>query len=130
MIENVVLIGVVLAVCVLTDVALLLLVKILPMYYPSDLKVSRWESGNLPIKHPKFTLPMQYFGFMFMFMAAEPIIVLLLLLSAYPSMEFIALMLMVLLLLLPAIYVGYKAAIEMADIGTKHQKKEGDRRWL
>ncbi len=125
MIENVVLIGIVLAVCVLTDVALLLLVKILPMYYPSDLKVSRWEAGNIPIRHPKFTLPMQYLGFMFMFMAAEPIIVLLLLLSAYPSMEFIALMLMVLLLLLPAIYVGYKASLDIAGIGAGHQKRRG-----
>ncbi len=120
MIENVVLIGVVLAVCVLTDVSLLLLIKILPVYYPSDLKESRWESGNLPIQHPKFTLPMQYFGFMFMFMAAEPVIVLLLLLSAYPSLEFIAVMLVVLLLLLPTIYVGYKAALEVADIGIRH----------
>jgi len=52
-------------------------------------------------------------------MAAEPIIVVLLLLSAYPSLDFIVLMLMVLLLLLPAIGVGYKASLEIA--GLKHK---------
>ena len=119
MIENVVLIGLVLLVCVATDFALLIIIKILPMYYPSEVKMSRWEAGNLPIKYPKFTLPMQYFGFMFMFMAAEPIIVVLLLLSAYPSLDFIVLMLLVLLLLLPAIGVGYKVSLEIA--GLKHK---------
>ena len=34
MIENVVLVGLVLLVCVATDFALLVIIKILPMYYP------------------------------------------------------------------------------------------------
>ncbi len=116
MIENVVLVALVLLICVVTDVALLIIVKLLPLYYPSELKTSRWEAGNPPIKYPKFVLPMQYLGFMFMFMAAEPIIVVLLILSAYPSQDFVVLTLVVLLLLLSAIYVGYRTSLEIAGL--------------
>jgi|GEM_PF-280625 len=120
MIENAVVVGLVLGFCVIMDLAILVLSKILPIYFPSAVKQSRWEAGNLPIERPKYTLPMQYFGFMFMFMAAEPILVVLLLLSAYPTTDFILLLLLALLLLVPAIWVGYKVALEMAAGGSKH----------
>ncbi|RLG34862.1 NADH-quinone oxidoreductase subunit A [Methanosarcinales archaeon] len=111
MIENAAVVGLLLAVCVLMDSVLLILSKIWPRYHPTEVKMSRWESGNLPIRNPKYTLPMQYFGFMFMFMAAEPILVILLLLSAYPTVHlYPVLLLLSLLLLLPAIYVGYKVS--------------------
>ena len=116
MIDNVVIVGLLFAICIVMDVALLIISKILPMYYPSDVKQSRWESGNLPLKNQKYVMPMQYFGYMFMFMAAEPILVVLFLFSAYPmAPNFITLLLLSLLLLIPAIYVGFKASEEMAS---------------
>jgi NADH-quinone oxidoreductase subunit A len=114
MMENAIIIGFVLLVCVLIDIIILILSKIWPVYHLSEVKTSRWEAGNLPIRYPKYTLPMQYLGFMFMFMAAEPILVILLLFSAYPAVNFYILLLLALLLLLPAIYVGYKISVEMA----------------
>ena len=115
MIENVLIIGVLILICVLTDGILLLLVKILPRYDPTEVKMMRWEAGNPPMKFQKYTLPMQYFGYMFLFMAAEPIVVILLLFSAYHGLSFLVLLLLSLLLLLPAIYVGYKIALETAE---------------
>jgi len=115
MIENALIIGVLIVICVLVDGVLLLLVKILPRYNLTEIKTMRWEAGNPPMKFPKYTLPMQYFGYMFLFMAAEPIIVILLLFSAYPSGSFTILLLLSLLLLLPAVYVGYKITLEMAE---------------
>ncbi len=115
MIEAVLIIAVLIFICVLVDGALLLLVKILPSYNLTEIKTMRWEAGNPPMKFPKYTLPMQYFGYMFLFMAAEPIIVILLLFSAYPNGSFTILLLLSLLLLLPAVYVGYKITLEMAE---------------
>jgi len=115
MLENVLIIAVLVIVCVTVDGVLLLLVKILPRYNLTEIKTMRWEAGNPAMKFPKYTLPMQYFGYMFLFMAAEPIIVLLLLFSAHPSLSFTMLLLLSLLLLLPALYVGYKISLEMAD---------------
>jgi NADH:ubiquinone oxidoreductase subunit 3 (subunit A) len=115
MIEAVLVIGVLIAVCVLVDLILLLLVKVLPRYNLTEIKTMRWEAGNPPMKFPKYTLHMQYFGYLFLFMAAEPIIVVLLLFSAHPSVSFTLLLLLSLLLLLPALYVGYKIALEMAE---------------
>jgi NADH:ubiquinone oxidoreductase subunit 3 (subunit A) len=120
MIENALLIGILILICVLTDGTLLILVKLLPRYDLTEVKTMRWEAGNPPMKYPKYTLPMQYFGYMFLFMAAEPIVVILLLFSAYcmeenVKMYFSVLLLLSLLLLLPALYVGYKIALEMAE---------------
>ncbi len=116
MIENALVVVLLFAVCIIMDVALLIISKIIPMYYPSEVKQSRWEAGNLPIKNQKFVLPMQYFGFMFMFMAVEPVIVTLFLFSAYPrAPNFIPILLLSLLLLVPAVYVGYKVSVEIAS---------------
>jgi len=115
MIENAFIIGVLILVCVLVDGVLLLLIRVIPRYNLTEIKTMRWEAGNPPMKFPKYTLPMQYFGYMFLFMAAEPIIVILLLFSAYPSGSFTILLLLSLLLLLPAVYVGYKITLEMAE---------------
>jgi len=114
MLENALIIGVLVLICVLVDVILLLLVRVLPRYNLTEIKTMRWEAGNPPMKFPKYTLPMQYFGFMFLFMAVEPIVVILLLFSAYPSASFMILLLLSLLLLLPALYVGYTITLEMA----------------
>jgi len=114
MLENALIIGVLVLICVLVDVILLLLVRVLPRYNLTEIKTMRWEAGNPPMKFPKYTLPMQYFGFMFLFMAVEPIVVILLLFSAYPSASFMILLLLSLLLLLPALYVGYTITLEIA----------------
>jgi len=115
MIENVLLIVVLILICVLVDGALLLLIRIVPRYNLTEIKTMRWEAGNPAMKYPKYTLPMKYTGYMFLFMAVEPIIVLLLLYSAHPSLSFTMLLLLSLLLLIPAIYVGYKMSLEMAE---------------
>nr|QNO53348.1 hypothetical protein KFLEFLPM_00001 [Methanosarcinales archaeon ANME-1 ERB6] len=119
MIGNVVVVGLVLVICILLDIVFFTLTKIWPRYYPSEVKQSRWESGNMPIRLPKYTLPMPYFGFMFMFMAAEPILVIILLFSAYPTVYFYAVLLLSLLLLLPTIYVGYKVSVEESILKLK-----------
>jgi NADH:ubiquinone oxidoreductase subunit 3 (subunit A) len=126
MIEAVLIIAVLIVICVLTDGVLLVLVKLLPRYNLTEIKTWRWEAGNPPMKFPKYTLPMQYFGYMFLFMAAEPIIVIMLLFSAHQgSTGFWVLLLLSLLLLLPAIYVGYEVTLTMAE--SKGIKKSGER---
>jgi NADH:ubiquinone oxidoreductase subunit 3 (subunit A) len=118
MIENVLIIAVLIVVTVLIDVVLLLLVKVLPRYNLTEIKTMRWEAGNPPLEFPKYTLPMQYFGYMFLFMAAEPIVVILLLFAAHPSLSFTLLLLLSLVLLLPAVYVGYGLTREMEEAGS------------
>ena len=115
MIEAVLLIAVLIVVSVLIDVVLLLLVKVLPRYNLTEIKTMRWEAGNPPMKFPKFTLPMQYVGYMYLFMAVEPIVVLLLLFAAHPGMSYLLFLALTLVLLLPALYVGYKITLEMAE---------------
>jgi NADH:ubiquinone oxidoreductase subunit 3 (subunit A) len=115
MIENVLIIGVLIAVCVLVDLILLLLVKILPRYDLTEIKTMRWEAGNPPMKFPKYTLSMQYFGYMYLFMAVEPVVVLLLLFAAYQTVSFMMLLLLSLVLMVPAIYAGYTITFEMAE---------------
>jgi NADH:ubiquinone oxidoreductase subunit 3 (subunit A) len=115
MIEAILLIVIIVLICVVTDGLLLVLVKLLPRYDLTEIKTMRWEAGNPPMKNPKYALPMQYFGYMFLFMAAEPIVVILFLLAACPGFNFTVLLLLSLLLLLPAIYVGYKIAGVMSE---------------
>lgn len=115
MIETVLLIAILIVVSVLIDGVLLLLVKVLPRYNLTEIKTMRWEAGNPPMKLPKFTLPMQYFGYMYLFMAAEPIVVLLLLFAAHPGTSYLLFLVLTLVLLLPALYVGYQITLEMAE---------------
>ncbi|HDM36386.1 MAG TPA: NADH-quinone oxidoreductase subunit A [Candidatus Syntrophoarchaeum butanivorans] len=112
MMEKAVVIGLVLALCILTDLAILTLAKLLPRYNRTDRKVSRWEAGNLPVGRAKGLLPMQYLSFMFLFMALEPITVVLFIFAAHPTIGFYILLLISLLLILPTVYIGYKAATE------------------
>ena len=115
MIEAILLIGLIVLICVLVDGILLLLVKILPTYDLTEIKTMRWEAGNPPMKNPKYALPMQYFGYMFLFMAVEPVVVILFLFASCPGYNFLLILLLSLLLLLPAIYVGYKIALAMSE---------------
>jgi len=115
MIEAILLIGIIVLICLVTDGLLLVLVKILPRYDRTEIKTMRWEAGNPPMKNPKYALSMQYFGYMFLFMAVEPIIVILFLFAACPGLNFTVLLLLSMVLLLPAIYIGYKIAGVIAD---------------
>ncbi|MCS7143632.1 MAG: NADH-quinone oxidoreductase subunit A [Archaeoglobaceae archaeon] len=116
MIESALIIAIVIAVALITDVAILILIKILPKYRPTEVKLQRFEAGNIPIGIPKWTLPMQYLGFVIIFMCFEPIIVLLLLISALPIFEGYFITLIALILLLPALYVGYNYSLEIANL--------------
>ncbi|MDI9610167.1 MAG: NADH-quinone oxidoreductase subunit A [Archaeoglobaceae archaeon] len=116
MIENVLVILLIVAVALITDVAVLILVKVLPKYRLTEVKIQRFEAGNIPIGHPKWVLPMQYFGFVVMFLALEPIFVLILLLSAVASLDVYAFTIIALALLLPALFVGYNYSLEVAGL--------------
>jgi len=116
MIENLLVLVLIVAVALLTDVAVLLLVKYLPRYRLTPVKVQRFEAGNLPVGYPKWVLPMQYLGFVILFLALEPVFVLILLLSAVKSTDVYAFTLIALALLLPALYAGYNYSLEVAGL--------------
>ena len=116
LISNAIIIFIVIAIALITDAAILILAKILPRYRPTNIKMQRFEAGNPPVGIPKWVLPMQYLGFILLFMAAEPIVVLLLLFSAHPTIDVYALTLIGFVFLLPAVYVGYNYALEIAKL--------------
>jgi len=108
MIEEVFVIGLVIGVCLITDVAIIVMAKLLPKYNLTELKTSRWEAGNLPVESPKYLLPMQYLGFMLIFMAVEPIAVVLFILSACPHINYYILLILLTMILVPGILIGYR----------------------
>jgi NADH-quinone oxidoreductase subunit A len=116
MLENTLVVVIVVAVALITDIAILVLAKILPRYRPTDVKISRFEAGNPPVGLQKWTLPMQYIGFMIMFMAFEPVLVLLLLFSGTPTLDVFVLTLLAFVLILPALYVAYNYSLEIAKL--------------
>ncbi|MFN3384334.1 MAG: NADH-quinone oxidoreductase subunit A [Archaeoglobaceae archaeon] len=116
MIENALIIAIVVAVAIITDVAVLILIRVLPRYRPTEMKLQRFEAGNVPIAIPKWTLPMQYLGFVIIFMTFEPVIVLLLLISALPTLESYLITLIAFILLLPTLFVGYRYSLEVAGL--------------
>jgi len=127
-VDNIIVIGALIFISLFIDVAILILAKILPKANPTEIKISRYEAGNIPIRNPKYKLPMQYFGFMFMFMAAEPVIVLLLLFSVYPGTSFYILLAISFVLLFPAIYAGYRMTLEITY--GKEMKERRESLWM
>ncbi|MDK2795665.1 MAG: hypothetical protein PWQ22_968 [Archaeoglobaceae archaeon] len=123
MIENLLVLILVVAVALITDVAVLILIKILPKYRMTPVKVQRFEAGNIPIGHPKWVLPMQYLGFVIIFLALEPVFVLILLLSAVPTADVYAFTLIALALFIPALYAGFNYSLDIA--GLKRGGKDG-----
>ncbi len=114
--ESALIVGILIGVCIIMDIAILGLAKILPRKNPTPVKIQRFEAGNPPLGVPKFVMPMQYMGFMVMFMALEPILVLLLLLSAHPTSGFAYLVLLSIVLIIPPIYVAYNYSLDIAII--------------
>lgn len=102
--------------CLIIDGAIVVLAKVLPKYNPTFVKTQRFEAGNPPLAAPKYVLPMQYAGFLIMFMAVEPVLVLLLLFSAYPTIDAIVLILISIVLLIPVVYVSYQYALDIAKL--------------
>ncbi|MEM2070337.1 MAG: NADH-quinone oxidoreductase subunit A [Archaeoglobaceae archaeon] len=115
-VESTLVIAVIVAVALLTAVAVLILAKIFPKYTITDVKIARFEAGNVPIGWQKSKDPMQYIGFMLLFMSLEPVTVLILLFAAFPSIDVYALTLTALIMFIPAIYVGYRYAVEIAKL--------------
>ena len=116
LVENALIVTIVIVVALIADIAILVMAKILPRYRPTDVKISRFEAGNPPLGSQKWTLPMQYLGFMVMFMAFEPILVLLLLFSSFPNLDVFALTILAFLLILPGLYVAYNYSLEIAEL--------------
>jgi len=112
--DNIIIIGAVILLSLVMDGAILVLAKILPRYKKSEIKVLRYEAGNIPERNPKKRIPMQYFGYMYMFMALEPVIVLLLIMAVFAGINFFMLLGVAAIAFIPAIYFGYKLTLEMA----------------
>ena len=113
--QEVIAVIIVIAVAVLTDIVILGVAKILPKRKPSKLKYMRWEAGNIPIATPKYVLSMQYFGYLILFMALEPVVVLLFLFSAFPSVEVIKLFVISIIAFAPAIYFSFDYILKLAS---------------
>lgn len=116
MIENLLVLLLIVAVALITDLAVLILIKILPKYRMTPVKIQRFEAGNIPIGHPKWVLPMQYLGFVVIFLALEPVFVLILLLSTVPTADVYAFTLFALALLIPALYAGFSYSMDVAGL--------------
>ncbi|OYT34907.1 NADH-quinone oxidoreductase subunit A [Archaeoglobales archaeon ex4484_92] len=116
LVENTIILGVLVGIALLTDLIILILAKFLPRYRLTELKIQRFEAGNVPIGIPKWVLPMQYIGFMLLFMGVEPIIVVLFLIVAFKTLDIYFITLVSFLILVPAIYVGYKYSLEIAEL--------------
>jgi len=113
-VKEVVAVALVIIIAVLTDVALLLIARILPKRKPTDLKYMRWEAGNIPLATPKYVLPMQYYGYLILFMALEPVAVLFMLIAVYPAYA-IQLFALSAIIIAPAVYYAFYQAYELAE---------------
>ncbi|ADB58625.1 NADH-quinone oxidoreductase subunit A [Archaeoglobus profundus] len=102
------LIGLVVAVGLVIDLIMLILTKLLPEKVKSEVKEMRYEAGNVPIERPKHALPFQYVPYLILFLAVEPIAVLMLLLS--PFSDYIKFLAVTLALLIPPLLGGVKLA--------------------
>ncbi|MCS7121108.1 MAG: NADH-quinone oxidoreductase subunit A [Archaeoglobaceae archaeon] len=116
MVESILIVLIIIAVTLIIDLVIVVLAKILPKYKPTPVKLSRFEAGNVPVGFQKWKLPMQYIGFMVLFMTLEPVAVLLLLFAALPTIDVYAITLIALVMFLPVVYVGYDYSLEIAKL--------------
>ena len=107
---EVIVVAFVIVISIVTDVAVYAISRILPKRNPTELKYLRWESGNVSAGLPKYTLPMQYYGFVVLFMAFEPVVVLLLLFALFPGVEYLEFLAISFIAMLPAFYFAYRIA--------------------
>ena len=103
-------------IALITDAAIMYVARRLAARNPNPSKLQRYEAGNPPVGEARYVFPVQYVGFLLMFLGMEPIIVILLILSsaAVMALPIVYIILAVLVIVLPSIYVGYKYALKMA----------------
>jgi NADH-quinone oxidoreductase subunit A len=95
----------------ITDVAIVLVARYVAARRPSPVKELRYEAGNPPVGAPKYVLPVQYIGFLVMFLGIEPVVALLLVLASWGLTP---LLLALALPILPGIYVTYRLSLKLA----------------
>ncbi len=106
---------VLLVVAIITDAAIIYVTRRLAARNPNVVKLQRYEAGNPPVGEARYVFPVQYVGFLLMFLGIEPIMVILLVISSMTITVLTVIMIVIILLItLPSIYVGYKYALEMA----------------
>ena len=107
---------VLLVLAVITDAAIMYITRKLAARNPNVVKLQRYEAGNPPVGEARYVFPIQYVGFLLVFLGMEPVIVILLILSsaAVVGMPIVIMILAILLIALPSVYVGYKYALKMA----------------
>ncbi|KUO81848.1 MAG: NADH-ubiquinone oxidoreductase [Vulcanisaeta sp. OSP_8] len=107
---------VLLVIALITDAAIIYVTRRLAAKNPNAVKLQRYEAGNPPVGEARYIFPIQYVGFLLVFLGMEPVIVILLILSsaAVVGMPIVIMILVILLIALPSIYVGYKYALKMA----------------
>ena len=112
----------------LIDAILIVFVKLFVQTKPTTIKMMRYEAGNPPLGQFRYVLPMQYFGYLFMFVALEPLFALILVLSVSTFSLPYALSLLILIatcvvVLVPLLYVAYRFSIEIAYMFEKKVKR-------
>jgi len=107
---------VLLVIALITDAAIIYVTRRLAAKNPNAVKLQRYEAGNPPVGEARYIFPIQYVGFLLVFLGMEPIIVILLILSsaAVVGMPIVTMILAILLIALPSVYVGYKYALKIA----------------
>jgi NADH-quinone oxidoreductase subunit A len=107
---------VLLVIALITDAAIIYVTRRLAAKNPNAVKLQRYEAGNPPVGEARYIFPIQYVGFLLVFLGMEPIIVILLILSsaAVVGMPIVTMILVILLIALPSVYVGYKYALKIA----------------
>jgi NADH:ubiquinone oxidoreductase subunit 3 (chain A) len=107
---------VLLVIALITDAAIIYVTRRLAAKNPNAVKLQRYEAGNPPVGEARYIFPIQYVGFLLVFLGMEPVIVILLILSsaAVVGMPIVIMILVILLIALPSVYVGYKYALKMA----------------
>jgi len=107
---------VLLVIALITDAAIIYVTRRLAAKNPNVVKLQRYEAGNPPVGEARYVFPIQYVGFLLVFLGMEPVIVILLILSsaAVVGMPIVIMILAILLIALPSVYVGYKYALKMA----------------
>lgn len=103
-------------IALITDAAIMYVARRIAARNPNPVKLQRYEAGNPPVGEARYVFPIQYVGFLLLFLGIEPVIVVLLILSsaAVLALPITVMILVLLIILIPNIYVGYKYALKLA----------------